>query len=85
MMKKQTSITFRTALLSWLVTIITLLIFVAVIIPEQKRVFIENLRSKAHGVAVSLRDVAAGSVVNSDFGTVVDHCMQILQGDTTLD
>ncbi|MFH0724997.1 MAG: response regulator [Pseudomonadota bacterium] len=84
-MKKKTSITFRTALLSWLVTIITLLTFVTVIIPEQKRAFLENLHSKAYGVVVSLRDVTAGAVVNADFGTVVDHCMRMLQGDNSLD
>ena len=78
-------IKLRTALLSWLVTIVTLLIFVIVIIPEQKQTFLENLESKAHGVAVSLRDVAAGAVVNADFSTVVDHCMQILNGDKSID
>ncbi len=83
--KKRMGIKLRTALLSWLVTIVTLLIFVSVIIPEQKHTFLENLDSKAHGVAVALRDVAAGSVVNADFSTVVDHCMQILAGDTSID
>jgi signal transduction histidine kinase/CheY-like chemotaxis protein len=78
-------ITLRTALLSWLVTIATLLIFVMVIIPVQKRTFLENLESKAHGVTVSLRDVAAGAVINEDYSTVVDHCVQMLNGDPTLD
>ncbi|MFH0998840.1 MAG: ATP-binding protein [Pseudomonadota bacterium] len=84
-MKKSMGITLKTALLSWLVTIITLLTFVTVIIPEQKQAFVENLDSRAHGVAVSLRDLVAGSVVNVDFSTVVDHCMQILQGDKSID
>ena len=83
--KTRLGIKLRTALLSWLVTIVTLLIFVIVIIPEQKQTFLENLDSKAHGVAVSLRDVAAGAVVNADFSTVVDHCMQILNGDKSID
>ena len=78
-------ITLRTALASWLVTIATLLIFVAVIIPQQKQVFEENLESKAHGVAVSLRDVAAGAAVNEDFSSVVDHCKEMLKGDPGLD
>jgi len=54
------SITQRTALLSWLISILTLFFFVIVIIPQQKRIFLENLESKAHGVAVSLHEVAAG-------------------------
>jgi len=78
-------ITLRTALLSWLVTISTLLLFVVVIIPEQKRIFLENLESKAHGVAVSLHEVAAGAAVNEDFSSVVDHCKEMLNGDQALD
>jgi len=83
--KRLMGLTLRTALLSWLVTLATLLTFVIVIIPQQKRNFLENLESKAHGVAVSLRDVAAGAVVNEDFSTVVDHCKEILQGDGSLE
>jgi signal transduction histidine kinase len=85
MKRRNMGITLRTALLSWLVTIMTLLIFVTVIIPQQKRTFLENLESKAHGVAVSLRDVAAGAAVNEDFSSVADHCMQMLSGDQALD
>ena len=79
------SITLRTALLSWLVTIVTLLIFVAVIIPQQKRTFVENLESKAQGVAVSLHEVAAGAAVNDDSSSVVDRCVEMLRGDPSLD
>lgn len=83
--KGRVGIMLRTALLSWLVTIMTLLTFVMVIIPEQKRTFLENLDSKAHGVAVSLRDVAASAVVNEDYSSVVEHCVQMLNGDKTID
>lgn len=78
-------ITLRTALLSWLVTIATLLIFVSAIIPQQKRTFLENLESKAHGVAVSLRDEVTGAAINDDLSTVVDHCNELIRGDKTLD
>ncbi len=82
---RRVGILLRTALLSWMVAIVTILIFVVVIIPEQKRTFLQNLESKAHGVTVSLRDVAAGAVVNEDYSTVVDHCVQMLKGDLALD
>jgi signal transduction histidine kinase/DNA-binding response OmpR family regulator len=75
----------KTALLSWLVTLITMGVFVAVILPGQKRTFIENLASKAHGVSVSLQDVAAGAVVTEDYGAVVDHCTQVLAGDPSIE
>ncbi|MBI2947002.1 MAG: HAMP domain-containing protein [Verrucomicrobia bacterium] len=74
----------KIALLAWSVTLVTLLIFVAAIIPEQKHIFIENLDSKGRGIAVSLQDVAAGALVTEDYSTVVDHCLQLLKGDPTL-
>jgi signal transduction histidine kinase/CheY-like chemotaxis protein len=77
-------ITLRTALLSWLVTLVTLSVFIGVIIPMQKETFLENLESKAHGVAVSLRDVVAGAAVNDDLPSVVDHCGEMLRLDESL-
>jgi len=78
-------ITLRTTLLSWLVTVATLLIFVGVSIPQQKRIFLEYLESKASGVAVSLHDVAASDTVNEDYSSVVSHCTEMLKGDPSLD
>ena len=78
-------ITAKTAMLSWLVTIVTLAIFVAVIIPQQKRTFLENLNSKARGICASLQDVTAGAIVTEDYSSVVDHSRQVLQGDESID
>ncbi|WP_221029248.1 ATP-binding protein [Actomonas aquatica] len=74
----------RTALLSWLVTVMTLGVFIVFIVPQQQRTFVESLESKAHGVAVSLRDVAAGAAINEDYSSVVDHSMEMLRGDPAL-
>lgn len=75
----------KIVLLSWSVTLLTLLIFVLVIIPEQKRIYLQNLESKGRGVAVSLQQVAAGAVVTEDYSTVVDHCKQVLEGDPAIE
>jgi len=77
-------ISLKIALVSWLVTIITLLIFVVVIVPEQKRIFEENLASKARGLSASLQDVIASAAVTEDYSSVVDHCRQVLQGDDSI-
>jgi len=58
--KKSMGITLRTALLSWLVTIATVLVFVIMIIPMQKRTFLENLESKARGLV----ELEAGDLVD---------------------
>lgn len=83
--RKRLGIVLRTALLSWLVTTGTLLIFVSVSIPEQKRIVLNNLESKAASVAISLRNVATGAVVNEDYTSVVDACNQQLADDTSID
>ena len=77
-------ITRRVALLSWFVTLLTLVVFVTAIIPEQKRIFRQNLESKARSVAVSVQNIAAGAVINEDYSSVVDHCLQMLEGDPTI-
>jgi signal transduction histidine kinase len=75
----------KIALLAWSITLVTIVIFVLVIIPEQKRLFVDNLQSKARGIAVSLRDVATRAVVATDYSTLVDHCLQVLKGDPSID
>lgn len=78
-------ITLRITLLGWLVTLVTLGVFVMVIVPEQKREFERSLESKARGVAVSIRGVAAGAAVSEDYSAVVDQAMQVLSGDKAID
>ena len=78
-------ITRRITLLGWMVTLVTLAVFVMVILPEQKREFELSLESKARGVAVSIRGVAAGAAVSEDYSAVVDQSMQVLSGDKAID
>jgi signal transduction histidine kinase len=85
MMHLPKGITLRITLLGWLVTLVTLGVFVTVIIPEQKREFKLSLESKARGVAVSIRGVAAGAAVSEDYSAVVDQAMQVLSGDQAID
>ena len=82
---KRMGIAMKIALLSWSVTLLTLFIFVAAVIPEQKLIFLENLHSKGRGIAASLHVSAAGAVVTEDYSTVVDHCLELLKGDPELD
>jgi two-component system NtrC family sensor kinase len=80
-MRSMTGITRRITLMGWLVTLVTLAIFLVVIIPEQKRDFERNLESTALGVAASVRAVAATAAVSEDYSLVVDQAMQVLAGD----
>ncbi len=82
---KGLKISFRIAIFAWLVTLMTVGLFVLVIIPQQRRTFIETLHSKANSVAVSLRDVAAGAALNEDFASIVMASETLLRGDQSLD
>lgn len=75
----------RIALWSWFLSLVTLIGFVLVILPQQKRLFLENLQSKANSVAVSLYDVSAGAAVNDDLASVVSACQTLLNGDSSID
>ena len=78
-------IILRITLLGWMVTLVTLAVFVMVIVPEQKREFELSLESKARGIAVSIRGVAAGAAVSEDYSSLVDQAMQVLVGDNAID
>lgn len=79
------NITRRTALLAWAIALVTITIFSLATLPQQKRIFQENLRSKAYGVTVSLSNIVASAMVNEDYGAVVDHCTEMLKGDASID
>ncbi|MEO8592046.1 MAG: ATP-binding protein [Candidatus Solibacter sp.] len=84
-MRFPTGIALRVTLLGWMVTLLTLGVFVLAIVPEQKREFELGLASKARGVAASIRGAAAGAAVSEDYSEVVDQAMQVLSGDLAID
>ena len=84
-MRSWNGITLRITLLGWMVTLVTLALFIIVIVPEQKREFELGLESKAHGVAVSIRSVAGGAAVLDDYSVVVDQARQVLAGDPQIE
>ena len=79
------SISVRIFVTCWLVTLLTLGIYVAGNLPQQKRDLLDALRSKAQGVASSLQDVTAGAALSEDYSTVVDHCVEMLKGDDAIE
>lgn len=80
-----TGIARRTMVLAWTITLVTLGIFVAVMIPEQKRDLRAELESKANGVAVALQGEVAEAAISEDYSSVVEHAMQVLKGDNAVD
>ncbi len=71
-------ILLRTALIIWVVTLITITGFIVAIIPEQKAALLKSLDSTAKVTATSIGEVTAASIVLEDYSAVVDHCMRVL-------
>ncbi len=78
-------ITGRIAFLAWGVTLVTMGLFVLALLPAQKQDLQEALQSKALGVASSLRDVTRSAASSGDFSSIVEHCTQVLAGDTAIE
>jgi two-component system, NtrC family, sensor kinase len=79
------SIGVRISATCWLVTLLTLGLYVVVNLPQQKKDLRDALKSKAQGVSSSLQDVTAGAAMSEDYSTVVDHCVQVLKGDDAIE
>jgi two-component system NtrC family sensor kinase len=79
------SIGVRISAMCWLVTLLTLALYVTVNLPQEKRDLLDALKSKAQGVSSSLQDVTAGAAMSEDYSTVVDHCVQVLKGDDAIE
>jgi methyl-accepting chemotaxis protein len=74
----------RTTFLFWIVSIITLSMFIGTVVPAQKSAFLNNLQSKADGVFASLQAIAATAAISEDYSTVVDHCTHVLARDASI-
>lgn len=79
------SISVRISAACWLVTLLTMALYVTVNLPQQKKDLLDALKSKAQGVSSSLQDVTAGAAMSDDYSTVVDHCIQVLKGDEAIE
>ncbi len=82
---RRLGIAIRIALLAWLVAMATLVIFIFMTMPQQKKMFLQQLESKANSVSLSLHDAAAGAALNEDYASVISAAQTMLAGDPGLD
>jgi methyl-accepting chemotaxis protein len=71
-------ILLRTVSMAWLIVIFTVAIFIAAVIPYQRRQLVAEMRQRALVVYTSTAQIAVESIVMDDFSAVVDHCMGIV-------
>ncbi len=74
----------KTAVLSWVLIIITLFIFILGIIPAQRAAMEERMKSEAKDIANSIGQVTASSMINKDYGFIVDYCSKIIKQSNSI-
>lgn len=69
---------YRIITLTWIVIIITILIFGFSIIPLQRNSLINRLESEAKSVVTSIGQITATAIITEDYSFVIDHCIKVL-------
>lgn len=77
-------ILFRTVSMAWLIVIFTVAIFIAAVIPYQRRQLLAEMRQRALVVYTSTAQMTVESIVMDDFSAVVDHCMGIVNKNASM-
>ncbi len=69
---------FRTVALTFLVVVIAVGLFLALVTPLLRETLKKSLQSHGEVLASSIAQVTITSIVSEDFSTVVDHCVKVL-------
>lgn len=77
-------ILFRTAILSWVLVILTVGLFVLSTITYQQETILDRMNSEAQNISASIGEVTATSVITEDFSVVVEHCMKMVKDSQTI-
>ncbi|MDD2337366.1 MAG: ATP-binding protein, partial [Geobacteraceae bacterium] len=72
-------IVIRVALISSALIIISLGLFILATIPYQRTAILDAMKSEAKSTVTSIDQVTASAIITEDFGTVVEHCLRVVQ------
>ena len=78
------SIFLKSAMFSWSLIILTVIIFIVVFIPLQKSSEIKKMSSEAQDIATSIAQVTATAIISEDYSFAVEHCMSVLKGSNSI-
>jgi len=81
---RRMSILSRTILLSWLVSVVTIAIFVLAVVPQQREALLGGLGSQARLVSTSIIEVASLSAGSGDYKAIVDRCVKIVGSENSV-
>ena len=72
-------IVLRVVLISSALIIISLGLFILATIPYQRTAILDAMESEAKSTVTSIDQVTASAIITEDFGTVVEHCLRVVQ------
>ncbi len=75
---------FKAAIYSWILVIATLVLYLALTLPYQKRVFIDGMGSEARNIAASISQVTATAIITEDYSSAIEHSMKVLADSDSL-
>ncbi len=78
------SILIRVAIISSVLIVMTLGLFIAVTIPFQRTTILDAMESEAKSTATSIDQVTASAIITEDFGTVVEHCLRVVNDSPSI-
>ena len=81
---KKGGILFRTAFLCWSLIAVIIIIFLIFIIPYTKNSLIKNMESNANIITTSIGQVTVLSIILEDYSSVVEHCINVLNKNTSI-
>ena len=82
--KARGRISYRVALYSCVLVILTLAAYLALALPFQKKMSTDHMRSDAENMALSIAQVTATAIVTEDYSAVIDHCTKVLEQSSVL-
>jgi len=77
--QKHRSLFFKTVFLSWGLTILTVTLFIAFLLPVSHTILLENLRTLGDTLASSISQVAISAIIAEDYSPMIDHCLKIIE------
>jgi signal transduction histidine kinase/CheY-like chemotaxis protein/HPt (histidine-containing phosphotransfer) domain-containing protein len=74
----------KTVLFSWGLILVSLAVFVLFLAPLFHSILEESLKTHGETLAASIAQVAVSAIIADDYSLMVDHCLKILQGGTSV-
>ena len=70
---------WKIVLLCWVLILLTIIVFLAVIIPLQKNTALDRMDNEARDIASTITIANSSALITGDYGLVVDYCVDLVK------